>query len=107
MAALVQIAIELLLYESSECFIIQFLVPNLAREEVQSVLSTLRNTATSLSCENDAFSMDTLNTPDMLFVSTRLAWSFPDSVESLIVRGYKSYLPGALGNNRTSSLSIT
>jgi hypothetical protein len=79
-ACLLQLFVEIVFYETTECLLMSFLIPNLVRSEVQSVGFLLRQTiqkvcsattggaATSFSLPK-ASSL-TLDAPSYLFVST-------------------------------------
>lgn len=95
-ACVVQFVIEILFYETSECAIIHYLIPDLARNEIQSVQFVLHKSIESLWIDVPAGHELPLNAPDYLFVSTRLANAFPNLLESMVVRSYFTYSPGEL-----------
>lgn len=92
-ACVVQFAIEIVFYETSECAIIHYLIPDLARNEIHSVQFVLHKAIESLWVDVPGNEL-ILNAPDYLFVSTQLANSFPELLESMVVRSYFSYSPG-------------
>lgn len=96
-ACIIQFCIELLFYETSECLIINYIVPNLARKEVQSVSFVINQIIQSLCYfSSEDTSIIQLNAPSYLFVSTNLAEKFPDLFESILIRSFRSYKPGEL-----------
>jgi hypothetical protein len=95
-AAMLQIAIELGLYETSECVIVHYIIPNLARKEVQSALFVLHQAVESI-CTGAVSNVPlVLDAPRYLFLSTNLAHRFPDLFESVIIKSFHSYSPGEL-----------
>ena len=98
MACIVQILIEIVFYETTECVIVHFVIPSLARKEVQTA-SVMLQQAVQRICSNrlDRDSLF-LDAPRYLFVSTNLAQRFPDLLESVIVESYHSYHPGQLSH---------
>lgn len=96
-ACIIQLLVEVLLYETSECAMVNFFIPNLARTEVQGVTFAIYQAIQSI-CSSNNFDMKIpiLDAPRYLFLSTRLAERFPNLLESVIVRSYHSYSPGEL-----------
>ena len=88
MACVIQFLIEILLYETSECAIVHFFIPNLAaiQQAIQRVCSSASDVSTII-----------LDAPRYLFVSTNVAKRFPNLLESVIVLSYHSYCPGEIG----------
>ena len=77
MACIFQFTIEFLFYETTECMIINFLIPELIRKEVQSAAFSLRRTLQSICSENNmnqlqqlTLSNDILDAPSYFFIST-------------------------------------
>jgi hypothetical protein len=98
-----QLLVEIFLFETFECVWIQFLVPNLVASQVNRVGQILAATSEQLCSRlnnhklNDEDIVEhVLNTPDYLFVSTNLAKSYPNLVESSIILSYHDHLPGEL-----------
>jgi hypothetical protein len=95
-ACVIQLTVEVLFYETSECAMVNFFIPNLARSEVQGVTFAIHQAIQSMCLSVSEASVPLLDAPRYLFLSTRLAERFPDLVESVIVRSYHSYSPGEL-----------
>jgi len=109
-ACLIQIAVEILFFETSECCIIQYVIPSLAKNEVQIVLTALRRTISSACGNDDEYIGEiVLDAPRYFFVSTGVAMAYPHTFESSIVRSFRSYFPGEIGYkwNTTHALPIT
>jgi hypothetical protein len=94
-ACMVQFAVEVIFYETSECAIIHYVIPDLARNEVHSVKFLLHRAIESLWADVPGSEL-VLNAPEYLFVSTQLANAFPSLLESMVVRSYFSSSPGEL-----------
>lgn len=95
-AALIQIVIELCFYETTECAMVHYYIPNLARKEVQTVGFLLHQAIQSICTDSVASSPLVLDAPRYLFVSTNLANRFPDLFESVVIKSYHTYSPGEL-----------
>jgi hypothetical protein len=104
--------VEVLFYETSECAIVHFVIPNLAREEVRTaslaikkVIPLLLGLTTHSSpqaiqqiCNQDfrniAASIPVLlDAPRYLYVSTNVSLKFPNLLESAIIQSYHTYYP--------------
>jgi hypothetical protein len=96
-ACVIQLVAEVLFYETSECAIVNFFIPDLARTEVQGVTYAIHQAIQSMFSSMAETKIPILDAPRYLFLSTRLAERFPDLLESVIVRSYHSYSPGELG----------
>jgi hypothetical protein len=106
-ACMVQFAVEVIFYETSECAIIHFVVPDLARNEIHSVKFLLHRAIESLWVDVPGSEL-LLNAPEYLFVSTQIANAFPSLLESMVVRSYFSWSPGELSKKwRISHFSIS
>jgi hypothetical protein len=104
-ACLVQMMLEIYLFETIECLWINVFVPSLVSTEVQRVnnllLSIINDLCTKASLgqklvdssQSGAYSLDV---PSYLYTSTRVANSHPTLMESMIVRSYHTHLPGEL-----------
>lgn len=90
-ACLIQILIEIFLYETTECIIMQFLIPNTAQKEVLSVLKLLTTLINHL-CRNidwcDPHQI-ILNSSEYFFISTNLCKLYPQLFESVIIRSFR------------------
>lgn len=90
-ACFIQFLVEIFLYETSECLIIQFLIPNTAKTEVQSVLRLLTTLINHL-CRNIDWCNPhdiVLNCPNYFFLSTNLSKFYPDLFESVIISSFR------------------
>lgn len=96
MACVIQMIAEVLFYETSECAIVNYFIPDLARTEVQGVTYAIHQAIQSMFSSMSETNVPILDAPRYLFLSTRLAERFPDLLESVIVRSYHSHLPGEL-----------
>jgi hypothetical protein len=108
-ACIVQMLVEILLFETLECLWMNFFVPNMVAHEVQEVHTMLIETVDRL-CrqagnrggqsgdigEEEEESRYFLNAPEYLFVSTNIAKAYPELMESMIVLSYHNHLPGEL-----------
>jgi hypothetical protein len=107
MACLFQLALEVLFYETSECAIVQFVIPDLARHEVVSANYVIMQAIQQI-CgsqfqtkgqeRGNGGRADPLDAPRYFFVSTNVAQRFPRLLESVIIRAYHTCSPGALTN---------
>lgn len=95
-ACVIQMIVEVLFYETSECAIVNYFIPDLARTEVQGVTYAIHQAIQSMFSSMSDTKVPILDAPRYLFVSTRLAEKFPNLLESVIVRSYHSYSPGEL-----------
>jgi hypothetical protein len=100
-ACLVQFLVEVIFYETTECAMVHFLIPDLVRTEVQTAGVALRNivnqvcTSQSLGLSaTSSSSSNVLDAPRYLFVSTNVAEKYPDMLESVLIRSYHSCWPG-------------
>ena len=100
-ACLIQFLVEVTFYETTECAMVHFLIPDLVRTEVQTAGVALRNivnqvcTSQSLSLSSSSSSSNVLlDAPRYLFVSTNVAEKYPDMLESVLIRSYHSCWPG-------------
>jgi hypothetical protein len=95
-ACVIQLIAEVLFYETSECAIVNYFIPDLARTEVQGVTYAIHQAIQSMFSSVADAKVPIFDAPRYLFLSTRLAERFPDLLESVIVRSYHSYSPGEL-----------
>lgn len=100
---LVQVGVDILLFETVECAWLNYLVPQYVHDEVASAAEKLRsltqriartsaNTEEARPVPEEAKFF--LNAPQHLFVSTKLAKKKPQLLESMIVGSYRHFLPG-------------
>jgi hypothetical protein len=101
MSFIMQLVIEVLLFETVETLWINYFVPSLINRDVVRIHATLSEAVYHL-CHilsthgRDVASRIILNAPDYLFVSTQIAKLHPQLMESMIVLSYRTYLPGEL-----------
>jgi hypothetical protein len=100
--SVIQIAVDTLLFESTECVWLNYVVPGFVKTEVASAIQILRGLVSDVVpaevgsaqaasvLEKPAF----LNAPAHLFVSLKLAKAHPQLLESMIIACYSSHLPG-------------
>jgi hypothetical protein len=95
-ACVLQLVVEIVVYETSEAVLLHFLIPNLARVEVQTAMVALRTAITQI-CRKQQQPEVALNAPQYFFVSTNVAQHFPQLLESVLIQSYRSCWPGELG----------
>lgn len=119
-SALVQLATEVLFFETLETVWVDFVLPNFAHEEMRRCHAILKRMVDSLSelMESESLQMIGMATPDMetgdylshkdkqmsilfnvprhFYVSHSLAHRHPTLIESMMVLSYESYLPVGL-----------
>lgn len=97
-AWIVQLFLDMMLFETVQCVWIHVVVPYLVAKEVQRVFVLLQQTVAHL-CDSSYYENQVicLNAPDYLFVSHRLADAYPNLVESTVVRAFASHLPSEVG----------
>jgi hypothetical protein len=102
---LVQIGVDILLFETIECAWLNFLVPQYVHEEVASAAEKLRSLTQRIAglrtdieeaIPEQEVTKFFLNAPAHLFVSTKLARKKPQLLESMIVGSYRHHLPGEI-----------
>jgi hypothetical protein len=102
---LVQIGVDILLFETVECAWLNFLVPQYVHEEVASAAEKLRSLTQRIAGlrtdieearPEQEVTKFFLNAPPHLFVSTKLAKKKPQLLESMIVSSYRHHLPGEI-----------
>jgi hypothetical protein len=102
---LVQIGVDILLFETVECAWLNFLVPQYVHEEVAGAAEKLRSltqriaglrTDIEQAQPEQEVTKFFLNAPAHLFVSTKLAKRKPQLLESMIVSSYRHHLPGEI-----------
>jgi hypothetical protein len=102
---LIQVGVDILLFETVECAWLNFLVPQYVHEEVASAAEKLRSLTQRIAGlrtdieeakPEQKLTKFFLDAPTHLFVSTKLAKKKPQLLESMIVGGYRHHLPGEL-----------
>jgi hypothetical protein len=94
-ACVLQLIVEIVFYETSEAIFLHFVIPNLARVEVQTATVALRGAINEI-CQQQSHEV-ILNSPQYFFVSTNVAKHFPHLLESVLIQSYRSCWPGELG----------
>ena len=91
LACILQLFVEILVYETVECLWIHFTIPKLVSEDISATMNTVKHTI------NSAFSKvkipAVLDSPKYFFVSRHLAEEYPHLFESSIVLAFQSYFP--------------
>ena len=101
-AAIIEIFVEVFIFETSECIIVQYFIPNIVSHDVQNVSAKLREVIEK-TCDigfddtRQHSKTTILDAAKYLFVSNQLVMKFPDLIESALVRSYISKSPGELG----------
>ncbi len=95
-ACIIQLLMEVFVIESMECLWINFVVPNLVSNEIQSALDSLNAAISKLCTTTSVDGRLFLNAPRFLFVSTNVSQQYPELLESIIIQSHFSYLPGEL-----------
>jgi hypothetical protein len=101
--SVVQVVIEMAVFETTECVWLNFAVPSLVRNEVAVAAEKLRahvEMITASTATADALVKEPvtyfLNAPVHLFVSVKVAQAYPQLLESMLVRSYSNHLPGEI-----------
>lgn len=97
MACVLQFLIEIFLYETSECAIVHYFIPNLVTAEVRSASFAMQQAVQRVCSSATDVSNIILDAPRYFFVSTNVAKRFPSLLESVIVQSYHSHSPGEIG----------
>eukprot|EP00603_Paraphysomonas_imperforata_P009834 CAMPEP_0114468378 /NCGR_PEP_ID=MMETSP0104-20121206/10145_1 /TAXON_ID=37642 ORGANISM="Paraphysomonas imperforata, Strain PA2" /NCGR_SAMPLE_ID=MMETSP0104 /ASSEMBLY_ACC=CAM_ASM_000202 /LENGTH=988 /DNA_ID=CAMNT_0001641949 /DNA_START=315 /DNA_END=3278 /DNA_ORIENTATION=- len=102
---ILQMLIEILLFETMECLWIHFTIPRLVSDDVAAAMLTVKE-AINQAFENKQYT-GSLDTPKYFFTSRKLAEQFPSSFEASVVLSFQSYFPPAeldvVHNNKASS----
>jgi hypothetical protein len=102
---LVQVGVDVLLFETVECAWLNFLVPQYVHEEVANAAEKVRSLTQRVAglradieeaLPEQEVTKFFLNAPAHLFVSTKLAKKKPQLLESMIVGSYRHHLPGEI-----------
>lgn len=104
MACVLQFVIEVFFYETVECLWINFSIPRLVREEVESVIAAFNRTV------DFAFSrritLPVLDAPKYFFVSHRIAKAHPKLFDSKFILAYHTMWPGIMCTKWKESNSV-
>jgi hypothetical protein len=101
----IQVGVDILLFETVECAWLNFLVPQYVHEEVACAAEKLRSLTQRIAGlrtdieetqQGQEVTKFFLNAPAHLFVSTKLAKKKPQLLESMIVSSYRHHLPGEI-----------
>ena len=92
---MVQLFLEIVLFETMEVVWVQYVIPRTILEHVQVKIEFLKS---HLKSGITSGGEDPLNASNFFFVSTRLAKKFPTLFESELVLLFKSYLPLSYGD---------
>jgi hypothetical protein len=95
-ACVFQFIVEIVLYETTECIWVHFLIPNLVTQEIQTVHFALRQSIDAICNKGIRNPQFFLDAPNYLFVSTSISKHFPNLIESVIIQSYHYHLPGEL-----------
>ena len=90
--------IEVFVFESWDCFLTHVLIPySLFRKQIAEALATVLSVAAELFSEDRDVNVqkeeNVLNSPSYLYLSSAVADSYPDLIESAIVKSYHSVFP--------------
>merc|ERR1711939_499507 len=105
MACVLQFVIEVFFYETVECLWINFSIPRLVCEEVESVIAAFNRTV------DFAFSrkitLPVLDAPKYFFVSHRIAKAHPQLFDSKFILAYHTMWPGIMCTKWKEGASAT
>lgn len=94
-ACLLQLIIEVFVYETSECVYVHFIIPRLVHKEVTQALVDLKRYV-NIAFSPKGFATGALDAPNYFFVSTQLAKRWPHLFECSVVQAFHSIYPGAI-----------
>lgn len=92
-ACVIQFIVEMLLFETSECVIMNFVIPSVVTTDIRNAFLSVKEIIHNVCSGAYANYRSPLDAPLYLFVSTQVASQFPHLMESVIVRSYHSYMP--------------
>lgn len=101
-SVIVQLSIEVFLFETLEIFWLQFVVPESVREDVKKALAVLeiisQNTQSLLVSRKHAheFHGERFDAPTYFFISKKFSKLRPELPESAICLAYRNYYPGLI-----------
>ena len=102
-ACIGQFFIEIFLFETIECIWLNCFIPLLVSNDIQSISNDINELIYKLCLHEIKGTKYFLNSPDYLFISTKVAKKFPTLLESIIVQSYHTHLPGYLSKQWQSS----
>ena len=92
-ACMVQLVMEVCLFETMECLWIHWVIPLLVRDEVKTAVGVVRH-AVGLAFHRDVRALPVVfDSPRYFFVSRQLAELYPHLVEATVVGSFHSYFP--------------
>ena len=101
------LALELIIISTLECIWVNFAIADMSRGAVLQAYRKISTSIMSVLVSNEAANSESmseraqrkvfvpcvLNAPDFLFVSSKLAEEYPNSIESLIISCFRSHVP--------------
>jgi hypothetical protein len=110
-SCLIQILIEVNLFETIECIYINVVIPCVVREKVFEAYQILFELIDKICNVNEENQHEEhrkyINVPSILYVSTNVAKQYPNIIESVIVSSYNTCFPGKISsiwNKNTNKL---
>lgn len=101
-SCLIQMLIEVNLFETIECLYINVVIPYVVRKKVceaYTILFELIDKICNINKDKyNSISCKYLNVPSILYVSTNVAKHYPDIIESVIVSSYNTCFPGKISS---------
>ena len=91
LACILQLFVEIVVYETVECLWIHFTIPKLVSEDIATTMITVKHAINSAFANEKVSAV--LDSPKYFFVSRHLAEEFPHLFESSIVLAFQSYFP--------------
>lgn len=96
-ACIFQFLIEFLFYETTECVIINFFIPELVRTEVQAAMFAVKKAFQSIHQGISSISSRRiLNASSYFYISSHVSACFPQSLARIIIASHSTYLPGQI-----------
>ena len=95
-SSLVQLTIEIFLFETIECVYINIIIPSFVKKSVSKAYEIMFELIDAVCILNIENVEHCINVPNLLFVSTNVATHYPILIESVLVKLYNTYLPGKL-----------
>lgn len=92
MACVLQIIVEIFVYETCECLWIHYVIPKLVADEVATSMKTVKASISAAFKKNQQVRSD-FDSPEFFFVARQLADHFSNLFESSIVLSFHSYFP--------------
>ena len=104
-----QVIIEIIFNETMECIWVHYIIPSMAKPEIRDIYDVITTSIEGFWSFNAGKSNKVyLDATTYLFVSKKVAASYGNLPESIIINHYQSYLPGYVGKIwRKRSCEIT